>query len=110
MGVLLLIHEKKHLAGGSTATNDRPATSTDTRQVQSETPVCGDESGVGCDAAEWVGIRLRLKLPGEFTRLEDAAFGDDAGDQLGRGHVEGGIVDGHAGRRDRMATMDGSDF
>src|SRR5439155_4334478 len=29
-------------------------------------------------------------------RLNQAALGDEAGDQVGRGHVEGGVVDLHA--------------
>lgn len=35
------------------------------------------------------------KMCGQLTRLEHAPFGDDTGNELGRCHVEGGIVDRH---------------
>src|SRR5438309_10603031 len=40
-------------------------------------------------------------LGGQVARREDASLGDDAGDQLGRRHVEGGVQHLHALRRDR---------
>ena len=58
----------------------------------------------------WKLSSLFFKLCGEFDRLEDAPFGDDAGDQLSRRHVEGWIVDCDSGWRDRVAAVDGSDF
>lgn len=40
----------------------------------------------------------------QFGRREAATFRDDAGDQIGRRHVEGRIPAGDAGRRDAMLT------
>jgi len=39
------------------------------------------------------GNELRPELRGEFSRLEDTPFGDDAGDQFGRRDVEGWVVE-----------------
>ena len=50
------------------------------------------------------------KFVGEFPGLEDAPFGDDAGDQFRRGHVERRIVDCDSSWCDRMPAMNGGDF
>ena len=40
----------------------------------------------------------------KIRRAEDPALGDDRGDQRGRGHVEGGVVDGRVRRRRLLGT------
>ncbi len=40
-------------------------------------------------------------------RAQYAAFGDDGGDVLGRGHVEGGIADAYAVGRELLAAVVG---
>ena len=51
-----------------------------------------------------------MKFCSEFPRLENTSFSDDAGDQLGRGHVERGIEDCVSGWCDRMAAVNGGNF
>lgn len=57
-----------------------------------------------------LGKGLYLKPSGKFARLKDASFGDDAGDQFSRRHVERGIVDGDSCWRHGMAAVNGGDF
>lgn len=53
---------------------------------------------------------LGLKPGGEFARLEDSPFGDDAGDQFSGRDVEGWIIDRDSGWCDRMTAVDRGDF
>lgn len=49
-------------------------------------------------------------MRGELARLEHSPFGDDAGDEVGRCDVEGGIEHLDAFRSDRVTAMDRRDF
>ena len=45
------------------------------------------------------------KPPSEFLRREHTTLGDDAGDQFRGCDIEGGIIDAHSCRGDKMAAM-----